>query len=143
MEEVEKISVFPSGTYWIGDPSYALSDDDYDKEWGEKQGFFEGEFEIRNKKIAVHSTFYGDGDYESSIGIYFAVDAGVISIMDKDLVDKRNKNRQLGHFHTFENEVHFYYHPDGTFVFIDEVNNDIIMINTGLEEEKTCLPMAE
>ncbi len=143
MEEIEKISTFPPGEYWIGDPSYALSDDDYDKEWGEKQGFFEGAFEIRNKKIAIHSTFYGDGDYDSSIGFYFPVDAGVLCIMQKDLVDKTNKNIQLGHFHTFENEVHFYYHQDGTFVFIDEINQDVIMINTGLEEEKTNLPMAD
>ena len=133
-----EICIFPPGTYWIGDPSYALSDDDYDKEWGEKLGFQEGEFEIHGKKIAVQSTFYGDGDYESSIGTYFPVDAGVLSIMEKDLVDSSNKNVDLGHFHTFENEVHFYYHEeDGTFVFIDEKNQDPIVIYTGLEESDT------
>lgn len=63
---------------FVGDICYALDDDLYQRVWGDKLGFKDGE--IGNYAV-VASTEYGDGCYEGDETSY-GVDAGVIGVTD-------------------------------------------------------------
>jgi len=73
--------------FYVGDPCYALSDDDYDNCWGET-GYSDGEIDIRGYKMLVHGTSYGDGCYGSTDGHVFPVDAGALAVIPLEVVKK-------------------------------------------------------
>lgn len=78
---------FEPGTYFIGDISYVMSQENYEI-WTDEHICEPGMFYIASHPFAVGSTYCGDGDYDSSLDISFPVDAGVIGVVPKALWDK-------------------------------------------------------
>jgi hypothetical protein len=80
------------GTYYVGDPCYALKQEDYDvflKQCIAGDSCLQGAFVLpNNHRICVLSTLWGDGIYPSSIGVDFSVDAGCISAIPWEAVDQ-------------------------------------------------------
>lgn len=71
---------FKPGTYFIGDPCYALREDLYDK-WGTDNDYADGDYGY----FAVGSTAYGDGTFfDSYSGSEFGVDAGILGVVNLD-----------------------------------------------------------
>ena len=76
---------FKAGTYFIGDPCYALREDLYDK-WGEEHNYADGNYEY----FAVGSTAHGDGTYTDSFTLReFGVDAGILGVVNMNFADKK------------------------------------------------------
>ena len=67
--------------FYIGDLCYALNKKVYDEVWG-GNNYEEGQYTDPETKaeFAMVGTAYGDGEYESSDGVAFPVDAGIIGI---------------------------------------------------------------
>lgn len=121
---------FPPGTYYIGDPCYVVSDDNWDKLLDDTD-FFENESQsYKGVQILAGDTMYGDGEYEDNYGRKYGVDAGLIGIMPIDVIDKKYENiEELGSIVEFdENFVAIV--DNGVFKFGD------VIINTGDEDDE-------
>lgn len=102
-----KTYTFPAGTYWIGDPCYAIKDwDKVGKETGwfgaddtPEADNFAGAFTYRNQRCFAYGTAYGDGEYQGSDHFSYGVDAGLLGILPEAALD--GDSIQLGH------RVHF------------------------------------
>lgn len=101
----------PAGEYFIGDPCYAVPDDDWSDILDETLffGLFRnrkemetdvyqdkdrqnGVFEFRGHMIAAASTKYGDGGYRSNLGdTMFSVDAGLIGAVPMDYATENTR----------------------------------------------------
>jgi hypothetical protein len=82
-------TTLPSGTYWIGDPCYIMHDT-WDKvcdlmDPDTDSACVEGELELNNLKMWIHSTECGDGSYPGSNGFKYFVDSGCIGIIPEGL----------------------------------------------------------
>ena len=74
--------------FYIGDLCYALNEKVYDEVWG-GNNYEEGQYADPETKaeFAMVGTAYGDGEYDSSDGVAFPVDAGIIGIADLAICD--------------------------------------------------------
>lgn len=89
------------GTYWVGDLVHVLGD--AWTEFCELAAKGEGEITLRDgRKIAFHSTCWGDGRYCDRCGDEYPVDAGLIGCILTDDILEENPNLLLGHVHWFE-----------------------------------------
>ena len=75
--------------FYIGDLCYALNEKVYDEVWGDNNNYEDGQYTDPETKaeFAMVGTAYGDGEYESSDGITFPVDAGIIGVADLAICD--------------------------------------------------------
>ena len=80
--------------FYIGDLCYALNEKVYDEVWG-GNNYEDGQYTDPETKaeFAMVGTAYGDGEYESDVGAFFPVDAGIIGIADLTIC---NKDTSLG-----------------------------------------------
>ena len=74
--------------FYIGDLCYALDEKVYDEVWGGND-YEDGQYTDPETKaeFAMVGTAYGDGEYESSDGVTFPVDAGIIGVADLAICD--------------------------------------------------------
>ena len=74
--------------FYIGDLCYALNKKIYDEVWG-GNNYEDGQYTDPETKaeFAMVGTAYGDGEYESSDGVTFPVDAGIIGVADLAICD--------------------------------------------------------
>lgn len=97
---------FPSGKYYIGDPCYVVSDDNWHNLLEETDYFRNEEQSYRGFRILAGDTAYGDGTYSDNYGREYPVDAGLIGIMPIDVIDNDKydltKNYCPGNFIDFE-----------------------------------------
>ena len=117
--------------FYVGDPCYALADEDYYNIWGDENNFANGLIHLSTGDMLVHGTAYGDGDYPSAEG-HFPVDSGTLCIMDASLVKKNIEG--LGKIIPGE-EASLVVH-DGTFDISIKNPNNIFDIVTAYEEEE-------
>ena len=75
--------------FYIGDLCYALNKKIYDEVWGGND-YEDGQYTDPETKaeFAMVGTAYGDGEYESSDGVTFPVDAGIIGVADLAICDR-------------------------------------------------------
>lgn len=75
--------------FYIGDLCYALNEKIYDEVWG-GNNYEDGQYTDPKTKaeFAMVGTAYGDGEYESNVGAFFPVDAGIIGVADLAICDK-------------------------------------------------------
>jgi hypothetical protein len=121
--------MFPAGKYYIGDPCYAIKDENWipllddtgylglhkEKENGEPLvNWDDGLFSYRFRTCFAHGTAYGDGCYMSNTGLEFGVDAGLLSIIPFDVVD--GDSIHGGNIVDFNN-CFMVWEEDGTFHF--------------------------
>ena len=74
--------------FYIGDLCYALNKKVYDEVWG-SHNYKDGQYTDPETKaeFAMVGTAYGDGEYDSSDGVTFPVDAGIIGVADLAICD--------------------------------------------------------
>ena len=75
--------------FYIGDLCYALNKKVYDEVWG-GNNYEDGRYTDPETKaeFAMVGTAFGDGEYDSSDGVAFPVDAGIIGIADLAICDR-------------------------------------------------------
>jgi hypothetical protein len=74
----------PAGTYWVGDPCYAYSDDALWMALLESADYKESdllEARARGHRFVASGTAFGDGTYEDGQGREYPVDAGLIGVV--------------------------------------------------------------
>jgi hypothetical protein len=86
---------YPAGEYYVGDICYALSDDVYQKQWGDKFKYARGTHEITYRGVtdflSVNATAYGDGTYTDTRNeLDFVVDSGTIGIVHISMCEPKN-----------------------------------------------------
>ena len=74
--------------FYIGDLCYALNKKIYDEVWG-GNNYEDGRYTDPETKaeFAMVGTAFGDGEYDSSDGVAFPVDAGIIGVADLAICD--------------------------------------------------------
>lgn len=99
---------FPPGEYYIGDPCYVTTNEDWE-DWCLTQNFKEGivcETKTGNK-WAIFSTHYGDGIYEGTNEFLYHVDAGCIGIVPASMFDSTKGRTEYGTYHKCSTKIHF------------------------------------
>lgn len=128
-------AMFKAGTYFIGDPCYALRNDLYDK-WGSDNNYDDGDYGY----FAVGSTAYGDGTYKDLYSnTEYGVDAGILGVVNMEFAQKDKYDQeflnQLGKVIRVEKFLLFEYdHESCTFTYTYD-DNEKIEIETGFEED--------
>jgi hypothetical protein len=127
---------FLSGKYYIGDPCYAVKDENWSKLCDETHCFgsenlkyevpWNGLFSYNNEICFTDGTKYGDGCFQDNYGREYGVDAGLIGIMPLEVCDGDSMNG--GQIVDFENDF-MVWSDDGEFHFGD------VVIQTRDEEE--------
>jgi len=126
---------FLSGKYYIGDPCYAVKDENW-SDVIESTGCFgyefkdiqkwNGLFKYNGEYCFADGTKYGDGCFQDNYGREYGVDAGLIGIMPLEVCDGDSMNG--GQIVDFENDF-MVWSDDGEFHFGD------VVIQTRDEEE--------
>lgn len=130
---------FKPGTYFIGDPCYALRDELYEK-WGHENNYADGNYDY----FAVGSTAYGDGVYDDIYsGKSYGVDAGILGVVNMDYANPNaNENdilNKLGKIITVEKFLIFEYDCEScAFKYqYDDINNiEILTVEPEDEDEE-------
>ncbi|EQA7786830.1 hypothetical protein ACX818_001424 [Acinetobacter baumannii] len=114
------MNLLPPNKYIVIDPCYVLTDEVYDKMIDQSIISSQPQLIDLNgdgKPMMVCSTLYGDGYYESNLGVYFPVDSGQIAVIPLELCDSDALNDAWNQQHSFliEGEINFDYDTlDGT-----------------------------
>ncbi len=121
--------MMPAGTYWVGDPCYAI---DEQEDWmallNDAEFFAEKTIAKANgMTIAAVGTAYGDGCYVGSDGFEYGVDAGLLGVVP--VADWAKDPGDLMRKVTFDEP--FTVSTDGENVLIGS-----ILIPTGDEDEE-------
>lgn len=145
----EVLSVhMPAGTYFVGDPCYAVPDERWmeflrlaDPDvFGENPTRTDGGVSrILNAELDGHpvlgiGTAYGDGEYEDQDGQTYPVDAGLIGLVDIGLAQA--SGTALGSVATFDRPFECSY-KDGKIVL------GHIVIDTDPEDDDSCYDCGE
>lgn len=123
-----KRHTLPAGTYFIGDPCYAIADD----RWSDFCDAVETNdvTEFDGYKMFASSTAYGDGLYLGSDGADYPVDAGLLGCVPLALIKKGGVNgRKDGRIVEMGNSFQVSVTDSGDFNFGG------IIINTSLGED--------
>ena len=121
--------------FYIGDLCYALNEKVYDEVWG-GNNYEDGQYVDPKTKaeFAMVGTAYGDGEYESDVGAFFPVDAGIIGIADLTIC---NKDTSLGRVIPEYVGIAYIEYNDGTITVSwgDDANHKEINIYTSYDED--------
>lgn len=150
-EQIEKIAnstgiieMLPAGRYYVGDPCYAVPDEDwsdildetgylgmfhYDKfRAGEREykpkGMQYGMYSFRGWPIAASSTAYGDGCYKDQDGNVYDVDAGMIGAVPEDYATAEVCRRETdngGQWVDFDSPFTIHYEDDEGVIHIGHI----------------------
>lgn len=108
----------PAGTYWIGDPGYILSEEQYEQ-WLqeiEKGNEYDAVVIMNGYSFVTLSTMLGDGYYKSNLRFKFGVDSGNLACIPigivkqpphKHFVRRRTFKKAFKCFRTKKGMVHF------------------------------------
>ena len=144
--KVPREVLVPAGTYYIGDPCYPIGDSPiYEEAWSNAGYSTPAVYRSPIGIVYIGSTAYGDGGYKGSDGFEYSVDAGVISIISREIIqewlDFQGNPTPLeetiygGKLHTFLHPVRCVF-AEGEFEFQDMKSYDILRINTRGDDEE-------
>ena len=97
MQSFTSKTILPAGSYYVGDPCYAIPYSSKHGDLWEKylnatgKGAWILEAEVLGFNVVASTTWCGDGCYLGSDGNEYPVDAGLIGVVPKELVDKLEK----------------------------------------------------
>lgn len=149
----------PAGTYLVGDPCYAFTNDtartngnDLWSEWldsawkdvdANRVRILDGQ--VRGMRIAASGTAYGDGSYPDQDGFSYPVDAGLIGAVNAEFV--RSLYPELAHLPIeefaakasmrvveFDRPFHVSYDEDGAI----QVGHIRVMTGDDEDDDETC-----
>lgn len=106
----------PAGEYYVGDLCYALPKDIYHDVFG-GEGYKSGLYTCTDGNFFMLNGTAGDGFYRDDSGRQYDVDAGIIGICPKSLVDFKNAAVRGGHFHIFKEPMDVDFSRTGVFRF--------------------------
>jgi hypothetical protein len=114
--------IVPAGQYVLGDPCYAVPDDNWD-ELLESCNYFENpvghirldDFHMNKTFILAFRTRWGDGEYWGSNGMSYPVDAGLIGLVPVDIAKDLESHYQ--NIVTFKQDTVCSYNGSGRLVF--------------------------
>lgn len=108
----------PPGEYYLGDPCYILSTEDYQEvirqifsPKSDSKKFF-----LRGKEGMIFQTLYGDGVFHSSVGSVY-VDSGTVGLVPEELAISGKHSLGFCHLLEFINEFECKDTPDGVMYF--------------------------
>ena len=135
-----KVGKIKSDSFYIGDICYVVGEDNYYNIWGNKYGFKDGAIDMGVNTLLVHGTAFGDGCFEDNKGNTYGVDAGVLGIVPKELIDWDKVSEypkgisSVGTYITNAKEAEMFY-DNGTFTmriyYEDHQEDYIIMTDNG------------
>lgn len=88
--------IIPPGSYWLGDPCYFVSDEDWDEILKTSEFFTYPSGTVRGYTVYALGTMFGDGTYVGSDGFDYPVDAGVIGLVPVGLAIKPDDKPPAG-----------------------------------------------
>jgi hypothetical protein len=107
---------FGKGKYYIGDPCYAMSHEEW-RDLLQETEYLKEDINVWNDhKIFTHSTAFGDGEYYDEFGRPYGVDSGMIGIIPLSAINLRQKSLVGGWEIEFENAFDVMY-ESGCFTF--------------------------
>ena len=124
-ERMEKV---PAGVYVIGDPCYAIRDEDWLPLLESCDYFNESVGEINGTRVVAFPTAYGDGVYKGTDGYDYGVDAGLIGLVPLEYLKGEMPNVHASSIIVFAQETSVW--DDGGVLHFGHV-----VINTTDEEE--------
>jgi hypothetical protein len=127
------IHYLPAGTYYIGDPQYALSEHDYEQLFT-IPGIHPGHYMSSRGQIVVDYTFSGPNQYVGMDDKIFHSDSGLIAIISESLVDYIGEDGDVhgGQIYDFLDQIEVIC-CGGVFTFT--TNQESIILNTVLKDE--------
>lgn len=145
-----RLQILPPGRYFVGDPCYAVPNDDWDEvlqatayfgmfDWdsfhsGKRKYLSKTEadtmFSYKGYPMGASSTAHGDGLYEDQYGIQYPVDAGLIGVVHMDYAGKSQDLEGSGRIVEFKDFFTISYEEDEGTIVIGELR-----IKTDPDEE--------
>jgi hypothetical protein len=127
MEKVE----FSAGRYYVGDPCYVCSEEQWDdvlKQTGcfgyeSFSSVSENIFYINGSKCWAHGTAFGDGSYTSNYGGEYWVDSGTLGIIPAEAIENDPDFMGGYGFDDFDEDFTVWY-DDGKFYFSSDFEID-------------------
>ena len=121
------------GKYFVGDPSFVLSNKIYNGLWGNLYNYSNGKFILDDYEFVTHNTHYGNGLFTDTKNRLYEIDSGFISLVHVDLIDKESINLcKKGSIFTFNEKINFIY--DAGFFHIKSGKKIITIDTRNLEE---------
>ena len=109
--------VVDPGTYFLGDPCYAVPDDRWMDLLNTCEIFDNPVGTLDGHDVLGFRTEYGDGTYFDGQGGRYSVDAGLIGLTPMDIADPRYDLSELGRIVTYLAPVECYREVGGTLHF--------------------------
>lgn len=81
-----------AGTYYVGDPCYVFSSDEWDKVW---DCFGDGLDEVNGKDVWSMHTMYGDGAYRGNDHKTYGVDSGCLGVVPVEVITQKIDRRSM------------------------------------------------
>lgn len=100
----------PAGKYFIGDPCYVISDENWEKLGA--SGFPDGENNVLDASMFMAGTAYGDGEYTDGKYCRYPVDSGTLGAVPSSLIGKI-EGRKLGFYGDYPNGLEIEYDGHG------------------------------
>ena len=102
--------IVPVGTYFLGDPCYAVPNSLWNSLLNSCGFFNDNSFGTvtqydKEYKVLGFNTAYGDGSFTGSDGVEYGVDAGLIGLTPIGLCTDEDFNSELGSIVTFDTPV--------------------------------------
>lgn len=97
-------ATLPAGEYYVGDPCYVFKESERWMKLLDEAGFFQKKafVEFEGGVVFSSNTAYGDGHYRASDGQRYPVDAGLLGLVSKSLVDDLEYAEGCGNIIKFE-----------------------------------------
>lgn len=88
----------PAGTYFLGDPGYAIDAEDEWAQMLESAGYFDDKpvGTLNGQQVIAFNTAHGDGGYRDSDGHRYTVDAGLIGLVPEAVYSRQASYPDLG-----------------------------------------------
>jgi hypothetical protein len=114
----------PAGLYYVGDLCYVMTDPEWDQVCNLLASDRDGQLSLPDgRQFVIHSTAFGDGEYNDQAGRAYGVDSGTIgAILVEDITDPNfDRTNSGGHLIEFESSFTSSYDKNGGVISIGRI----------------------